>query len=144
MTREEQLQDLQFRAESLLRQHKANRELHCKIEGNRASELTAEYLMRPLEYPFQIDTEQMWRLHWADLNPYMRSVYLELKMAWLTSGSSKAEAERAAREAVGFENPPLFVSQPRHEDGPEYVEPIRFIAGWVVIAAIAALIFWGL
>ena len=29
----EQLQELQFRAESVLRQHKASRELHCKIEA---------------------------------------------------------------------------------------------------------------
>lgn len=42
------------------------------------------------------------------------------------------------------EDMPRFVSQPRHEDGPEYVSPIRFIAGWVVVVAIAALIFWGL
>ena len=35
-----------------------------------------------------------------------------------------------------------------HEDAAdmargEYVSPIRFIAGWVVVVAIAALIFWG-
>ena len=30
---EEELQELQFRAESVLRQHKASRELHCKIEA---------------------------------------------------------------------------------------------------------------
>lgn len=109
-----------------------------------ADHITAEYLLRQVPEELLFDTEQMWQLHWADLNPYMRSVYLELKMAWLTSGFSKAEAERAAREAVGFENPPRFVSQPRHEDGPEYVEPIRFIAGWMVVLALVGLVFWGL
>lgn len=52
-------------------------------------------------------------------------------------------AEYLVRQ-VPEEDLPRFVSQPRHEDGPEYVEPIRFIAGWVVVVAIAALIFWGL
>ena len=110
----------------------------------RASEIAAEYLMRPLEDPFQVDTEQMWQLHKRELTPYMRSVYLELKLAWLKSGFSKDEAERAAREAVGFENPPRFLSSPRVQDGPEYVEPISFIAGWVVVLALVAILFWGL
>lgn len=28
-------------------------------------------------------------------------------------------------------------------DGPEYVSPIRFIAGWLVVLALVGLIFWG-
>ena len=43
-----------------------------------------------------------------------------------------------------LEDPPRFLSSPRVQDGPEYVSPTRFIAGWVVVAAIAALLFWGL
>ena len=39
---------------------------------------------------------------------------------------------------------PRFLSSPPVQDGPEYVEPIRFICGCVVVVAIAALIFWGL
>lgn len=36
-----------------------------------------------------------------------------------------------------------------HEDAADmaradYVSPLRFICGWVVVVAIAALIFWGL
>ena len=56
--------------------------------------------------------------------------------------ASEVSAEYLVRQ-VPEEDLPRFVSQPRHEDGPEYVEPIRFIAGWVVVAAVAALIFWG-
>jgi hypothetical protein len=59
------------------------------VSKNRASELTAEYLMRPLE------------------------------------------------------DPPRFLSSPPVQDGPEYVSPIRFICGWVVVVAIAALIWIG-
>lgn len=62
----------------------------------------------------------------------------------------RADAERIARLYEGFyaehesaEALPKFVSRSPVVDGPEYVEPIRFIAGWVVVAAIAALIFWG-
>ena len=43
-----------------------------------------------------------------------------------------------------LEDPPRFLSSPPVVDGPEYVSPLRFIAGWVVVVAIAALIFWGL
>ena len=57
--------------------------------------------------------------------------------------------ENANRWAADYlmrprEYPPRFLSSPPVQDGPEYVSPIRFIAGWVVVVAIAALIFWGL
>jgi|GEM_PF-3410550 len=61
------------------------------------------------------------------------------------------EPERIARLYEGFyaehesSDPlPRFVGRESVGDGPEYVSPIRFIAGWVVVVAIAALIFWGL
>lgn len=57
--------------------------------------------------------------------------------------ANRLTAEYLVRQ-VPEEDWPRFVSQPRHEDGPEYVSPTRFIAGWVVVAAVAALIFWGL
>lgn len=60
---------------------------------------------------------------------------------------SKDDANRLTAEYLLRQVPedmPRFVSRPRHEDGPEYVSPIRFVAGWVVVLAIAALIFWGL
>ena len=61
---------------------------------------------------------------------------------------SKEEANRLTAEylvrQVPEEDWPRFVSRPRHEDGPEYVEPIRFIAGWVVVLALVGLVFWGL
>jgi hypothetical protein len=60
------------------------------VSKDRANELTAEYLMRPLE------------------------------------------------------DPPRFLSSPPVQDGPEYVSPIRFIAGWVVVLVVFGLIFWGL
>ena len=43
-----------------------------------------------------------------------------------------------------LEDPPRFLSSPQVQDGPEYVSPIRFIAGWVVVLAIVAILFWGL
>ena len=43
-----------------------------------------------------------------------------------------------------LEDPPRFLSSPQVQDGPEYVSPIRFIAGWVVVLALVAVIFWGL
>lgn len=43
-----------------------------------------------------------------------------------------------------LENPPRFLSSPRVQDGPEYVSPTRFIAGWVVVLALVAILFWGL
>ncbi len=42
-----------------------------------------------------------------------------------------------------LEDPPRFLSSPPVQDGPEYVSPIRFICGWVVVVAIAALIWIG-
>ena len=60
------------------------------MSKDRANELTAEYLMRPLE------------------------------------------------------DPPRFLSSPPVQDGHEYVSPLRFIAGWVVVLAVFGLIFWGL
>ena len=43
-----------------------------------------------------------------------------------------------------MEDPQRFLSSPRVQDGPEYVSPIRFIAGWVVVLALVAILFWGL
>ena len=43
-----------------------------------------------------------------------------------------------------LEDPPRFLSSPPVQDGPEYVSPIRFIAGWVVVLALVAIVFWGL
>ena len=43
-----------------------------------------------------------------------------------------------------LEDPPRFLSSPQVQDGPEYVSPTRFIAGWVVVLALVAVIFWGL
>ena len=42
-----------------------------------------------------------------------------------------------------LEDPPRFLSSPPVQDGPEYVEPIRFICGWVVVLALVGLIFLG-
>ena len=57
--------------------------------------------------------------------------------------TDKISAEYLMRQ-VPEEDWPRFVSQPRHEDGPEYVSPLRFIAGWVVVLAFFGLIWWGL
>ena len=43
-----------------------------------------------------------------------------------------------------LEDPPRFLSSPRVQDGPEYVSPVQFIAGWVVVLALVAILFWGL
>ncbi len=59
----------------------------------------------------------------------------------MTRRASELAAEYLMRP---LEDPPRFLSSPPVQDGPEYVEPIRFIAGWVVVVAIAALIFLGL
>lgn len=59
----------------------------------------------------------------------------------MTRRASELAAEYLMRP---LEDPPRFLSSPPVQDGPEYVEPIRFIAGWVVVVAIAALIFWGM
>ena len=59
----------------------------------------------------------------------------------MTDRASELAAEYLMRP---LEDPPRFLSSPPVVDGPEYVSPIRFIAGWVVVVAIAALIFWGL
>ena len=60
---------------------------------------------------------------------------------------SKDDANRLTAEyllrQVPEEDWPRFVSQPRHEDGPEYVSPIRFICGWVVVLAVFGLIWIG-
>jgi hypothetical protein len=65
---------------------------------------------------------------------------------------NRLNAERIARLYEGFyaEKPepfsgpiPRCVLEPI-QDGPEYVSPVRFIAGWLVVLAIAGLIFWGL
>ena len=42
-----------------------------------------------------------------------------------------------------MEDPPRFLSSPPVVDGPEYVSPTRFLAGWVVVLALVGLIFWG-
>ena len=62
----------------------------------------------------------------------------------------RADAERIARLYDGFyaehesaEALPNFVSRPPVVDGPEYVSPARFIAGWVVVLALVAILFWG-
>lgn len=60
---------------------------------------------------------------------------------------SKDDANRLTAEYLMRQVPedmPRFVSQPRHEDGPEYVSPLRFIAGWVVVLVVFGLIFWGI
>lgn len=38
---------------------------------------------------------------------------------------------------------PRFLNSPPVEDGPEYVSPIRFLAGWVVVLALVGLIWIG-
>ena len=43
-----------------------------------------------------------------------------------------------------LEDPPRFLSSPPAVDGPEYVSPLRFICGWVVVLALVAIVFWGL
>jgi hypothetical protein len=43
-----------------------------------------------------------------------------------------------------LEDPPRFLSSPPVQDGPEYMSPLRFICGWVVVLAVSGLIFWGL
>ena len=57
------------------------------------------------------------------------------------SRANELTAEYLLRQVP--EDMPRFVSQPRHEDGPEYVSPIRFIAGWVVVLAVFGLIWIG-
>lgn len=54
-------------------------------------------------------------------------------------------AEQIAAEYLmrPLEDPPRFLSSPPVVDGPEYVEPIRFIAGWVVVLAVFGLIWIG-
>lgn len=42
-----------------------------------------------------------------------------------------------------MEDPPRFLSSPRVQDGPEYVSPTRFLAGWVVVLALVGLIWIG-
>ena len=59
----------------------------------------------------------------------------------MTRRASEIAAEYLMRP---LEDPPRFLSSPRVQDGPEYVSPIRFIAGWVVVLALVAVIFWGL
>ena len=58
---------------------------------------------------------------------------------------SKDDANRLTAEYLmrPLEDPPRFLSSPPVQDGPEYVSPIRFIAGWVVVLAVFGLIWIG-
>lgn len=59
---------------------------------------------------------------------------------------SKDDANRLTAEylmrQVPEEDWPRFVSQPRHEDGPEHTTPLQTIAGFAVLALVG-LLFWG-
>ena len=59
----------------------------------------------------------------------------------MTRRASEIAAEYLMRP---MEDPPRFLSSPRVQDGPEYVSPVQFIAGWVVVLTLVGLIFWGL
>lgn len=60
---------------------------------------------------------------------------------------SEREADRVTAEylmrKVEEQPAPKFLSSPPVQDGPEYVEPLRLIAGVLVFAVIVGLIFWG-
>ncbi len=60
---------------------------------------------------------------------------------------SEREADRVTAEylmrKVEEQPAPKFLSSPPVQDGPEYVEPIRFIAGWVVVLVVFGLIWIG-
>ena len=58
----------------------------------------------------------------------------------MTRRASEIAAEYLMRP---LEDPPRFLSSPPVVDGPEYVSPIRFICGWVVVLALVGIVFWG-
>ena len=58
---------------------------------------------------------------------------------------SKDDANRLTAEYLMRQVPedmPRFVSQPRHEDGAEYVGLWQFIAGVALLVVVAAVFMW--
>jgi hypothetical protein len=59
---------------------------------------------------------------------------------------SQQDAEHMTAEylmrKIEAEPMPYFISSAPVQDGPEYVEPLRFVAGALVVAVIAGLVFW--